>query len=77
MFISVIGAKERGEAVIKREANKLGLLELTRNERKKLNKIIHNKEIIKKDLNKESTFYCCGIYINENLQCYICNRDRF
>lgn len=85
-----ISSKERGEAAEKRELAKLKLIKISKSEMKKLNEIVHNKELVKdkrkikntaerinKTFNKESnsTFYCCGSSWPNGIQCFVCNNS--
>lgn len=44
-----ISSKERGEAAEKRELAKLKLIKISKAEMKKLNEIVHNKELVKNE----------------------------
>lgn len=55
-----VSSKERGEAAEKRELAKLKLIKISKEEMKKLNRIVHSKELIKnengrKDGKKDNT----------------------
>jgi hypothetical protein len=84
-----ISSKERGEAAAKRELVKLKLIKVSKEEMKKLNKIVHNKELVENKSSKKgnvfvernniksknSTFYCCGSNWPEGIQCFACGNS--
>lgn len=77
-----VTTEERGRAAEKRELAKMKKINITEEEMKELNKIVHSRELAVKDYKpaviekKEITyFYCCGTYWPESMQCPVCGND--
>lgn len=69
-----VSSKERGEAAEKRELAKLNIIKISKAEMKKLNEIVHNKELVKENTkrkikiihNKETKNYKRKVVVERN-----------